>query len=559
MAQFAWTAKPRLLPKILERRRASSKIRPVNISISAIMSVPSRITRRRLAASSRGMVTTLALAAVMAGAITANAASQSKLSREELRDKIKGAWAGQMIGVSYGAATEFKFNGKMIEGEIKPEPITNSIIQDDLYVEMTFSRVIDTKGLDATSADYGIAFRDSQYMLWHANAGARRNLNRGLMPPLSGDPRYNIHADDIDFQIEADFIGIMCPGMPRTSNRYCDRVGHVMNYGDGVYGGMFVCGMYAAAYFESDPRAVVEAGLACLPKRSGYALLIKDLLDVSAQNPNDWKKTWRVLQDKWDRHDPCPDGAFADFNIDARLNGAYIAMGLLYGGGDFDRTMEISTRCGQDSDCNPSNSAGILGAILGYNRLPAQYRADVQSIADTKFAYTDYSFNDIVRSSETAALKLIQREGGKVTDTEVTVRLQKPKAARLEQSKIGVPVKAVMPGDTAWSWKGQWAKGAQQRVSQAAGNEGSLKFEGTGVALQGVLGQDGGRADVYIDGKLQKLIADAWIPERTYDNDLWRITGLKEGSHELRIVTRADADERSKGKRLTVGKAVIYR
>ena len=43
-----------------------------------------------------------------------------------------------------------------------------------------------------------------------------------------------------------------------------------MNYGDGIYGGMFVSGMYAAAFFESDPRKVVEAGLAAIPARSPY-------------------------------------------------------------------------------------------------------------------------------------------------------------------------------------------------------------------------------------------------------------------------------------------------
>ncbi len=207
-------------------------------------------------------------------------AAHGRLTTEALRDKIRGGWAGQMIGVSYGAATEFRFKGRIIEGEIKPEPITNSINQDDLYVEMTFAQVMDTVGLDATSADYGAALASSQYMLWHANAGARRNLARGVPPPGSGHPQYNIHADDIDFQIEADFIGIMCPGMPRASNRFCDRVGHVMNHGDGVYGGMFVCGMYASAYFEKDPRKVVAAGFASLPARSGYARIIRDLLEL---------------------------------------------------------------------------------------------------------------------------------------------------------------------------------------------------------------------------------------------------------------------------------------
>ncbi len=103
--------------------------------------------------------------------------------------------------------------------------------------------------------------------LWHANAGARRNLNRGIKAPMSGHPKYNIHANDIDFQIESDFIGLMTPGLPRESNKYADRVGRVMNYGDGLYGGLLFGAMYSAAFFENDPHEVVKQGAAVDPAR----------------------------------------------------------------------------------------------------------------------------------------------------------------------------------------------------------------------------------------------------------------------------------------------------
>src|SRR5690606_26374332 len=74
-----------------------------------------------------------------------------RLSRQTLRDKIRGAWAAQMIGVSYGALTEFKSNGKIIKGDIQADDLSNALDQDDLYVEMTFARVMDTIGLDATT------------------------------------------------------------------------------------------------------------------------------------------------------------------------------------------------------------------------------------------------------------------------------------------------------------------------------------------------------------------------------------------------------------------------
>jgi hypothetical protein len=424
---------------------------------------------------------------------------------------------------------------------------------------------MDRLGLDATTEQYGEMFRDSKYSLWHANAGARRNLDRGLKAPMSGHPDHNIHANDIDFQIESDFIGLMCPGLPQASSRLADRVGRVMNYGDGLYGGMLFGAMYAAAFFETDPRRVVEQGLLAIPPESGYARLVRDVLAWHAADPADWRKTWHLIEEKWDRDDPCPDGARAPFNIDARINGAYVVLGLLYGGGDFGRTLEISTRAGQDSDCNPSSAAGILGVMLGYGRIPEKWRAGIPALADTKFEFTQYSFNEIVKSTLARAEKAIVAAGGSVGPDEVVIPVQSPKAPPLEQWDPGVPLARVEPDQPAWAWKGGWvaeasrndrSRGKAMRAG-GAGDEAAFSFEGTGVAIVGTMTQDGGRADVYLDGAKAGEI-DAWIPERTHDNDYWHVTGLASGPHAVRFVVRPDADIRSKGRLVRIEYAVVY-
>lgn len=482
------------------------------------------------------------------------------LSRNVLEDKIRGGWAGQMFGVAYGAPTEFKSLGKIIEGDIKwtPDMISNSIYQDDLYVEMTFTEVMDRVGLNATSEQYADAFKNSKYNLWHANAAARRLLLQGIKPPWSGHPKYNLHANDIDFQIESDFIGLMTPGLPQEANKYADRIGHVMNYGDGVYGGMLFAGMYSAAFFENDPRKVVEEGLKCLPKKSGYALVVQDVLDWSARHPDDWKKTWTLINDKWDKDDADSDGSLRPFNIDARLNGAFVVLGLLYGNGDFDKTIEISTRGGQDSDCNPSSAAGILGVMKGYQAIPDKWKSGIAAIADKKFDYTNYSFNSITESTVKRALKVIEMAGGKVTDSDVTIPDQKPKPAKLEQWSPGIPDKIINFDDPSLQWKGAWTDEKNGKTANGAGAESSFKFNGVGCMIVGELTQRGGRADVYVDGKKAALL-DAYIPERTHDNALWHIYGLRNGEHAVRIVMRDDADSRSNGKKVLIERAVVYR
>jgi hypothetical protein len=428
---------------------------------------------------------------------------------------------------------------------------------------MTMAETMDRLGFDATVEQYGEAFKNSQYDLWHANAGARRLLNLAVKAPMSGHPKYNIHANDIDFQIEADFIGLMSPGLPRESNKYCLRVGRVMNYGDGLYGGMFVSGMYTAAYFETDVRTVVVQGMACLPRASAYRRIIQDVLNWSEQYPDDWKRTWRLIEDTWDRDDSCPDGALQPFNIDAKINGAYIALALLYGRGDFARTVEIAARSGQDSDCNPSTAAGILGVMLGYSGIPQDWRSGIPALADQKFQFTQSSLNDICRSTLARALKLVRQAGGIAGGTQVTIPLQTPRGAALEQWDMGIPDHRVGIDDAAWqstgfTKSGGGADGGQGMSASGAGAEAVLTFTGAAVAVLGDMSQDGGRADVYLDGKRVRPI-DAYVGERTHDNDLWHTYGLSQRQHTLRIVTRDDADPRSKGRRVAILGAMVYR
>src|SRR6476659_4490863 len=132
----------------------------------------------------------------------------------------------------------------------------------------------------------------------------------------------------------------------------------------------------------------------------------------SKESPKDWITVWNRIDRKWNRREPCPEGALLPFNIDAKLNGAYVALGLLYGRGDLGETLRISTRCGQDSDCNPSTAAGIVGVIAGYQAIPDHWKFGIEDIADQKFSFTDFSFTTIVDSNMKRALDMIRRNGG---------------------------------------------------------------------------------------------------------------------------------------------------
>jgi ADP-ribosylglycohydrolase len=371
---------------------------------------------------------------------------RTEISRAELLDKIKGGWAGQVIGCTFGGPTEFRFPGAMIP-DYQPIPWDASLVEtrferspglyDDVYMDLTFVDVMAREGIDAPAASHAKAFAGAGYPLWHANQAARYNILNGLMPPDSGHWLNTPHADDIDFQIEADFAGLMSPGMVNAAAEIADRVGHIMNYGDGWYGGVYVAALYSLAFVSSDVERVVTEALKVLPAESGFARCVRDVIAAYRADPSDWKKAWLAVEGKWAEDVGCPDFVFRPGNIDARVNGAYIVIGLLYGRGDFGRTLEIAARCGQDSDCNPASAGGVLGTMLGYSGIPPVWRDPVKPIEDKPFAFTTMSLNKVYATSFEQALEMVRRKGGSVKGETVRLPVEAIEPVRLEVSFEG--------------------------------------------------------------------------------------------------------------------------
>jgi hypothetical protein len=428
------------------------------------------------------------------------------ISKEVLQDKIKGGWAGQTIGVTFGGPTEFQFCGTMIQdyqpikwydGYVKHTMENNPGLYDDIYMDLTFVDIFEKKGLDAPVHEFANAYANAGYMLWHANQVGRYNILHGIAAPQSGHWLNNPHADCIDYQIESDFAGLMSPGMPNTASAISDKIGHIMNYGDGWYGGVYMGAMYTLAFTSSDIQHVVKESLKAIPVESRFYKVISDVIRWHGQYPSDWKQTWFEIEKKWTEDVGCPDGVHAAFNIDATVNAAYVVLGLLYGNGDFTKTLEISTRAGQDSDCNPSSAGGILGTMIGYENIPAYWKQGLAEAEEMDFKYTTISLKDVYALGFKHALQNITRNGGKISGQNVIIKTQPVKAVKFEESFTGH-----FPMEKRGVWKD-------------FSGEYSFEFDGTGFVIRGESAKWNststyrGKAELYIN---DRLIETAELP-----------------------------------------------
>jgi chitodextrinase len=360
----------------------------------------------------------------LVGARSASAQGTA-IPETQVLDRIRGAWLGQMAGVAWAAPTEYYDPAQNEERRLRPDEvpvwdpsdINDAFGQDDIYVEIPFLEAMKAQGVNASWYWFGNFFRATGFGVWHGNRGARDNIRNGLPVPDAAHCLFTKHSDDIDWQIEADFAGQTNPGMVNSAIELAWRAGHVIGFGDGVNGGVFVAAMHARAFTASSiPNIgiaeIVEAGRQSLPTGSEYRQIVEEVLDCH-QRGYTWEQTWEQIEAHWRDTDHCPDGVGSFFNIDAKLNGAYVLMGLLFGDGDFEESMRITMMCGQDSDCNTSTVGGILGNYYGFSAIPNKWKSALDT-GVRRFSSSQYTFNGAVALNTELASQAVILGGGSV-------------------------------------------------------------------------------------------------------------------------------------------------
>ena len=219
----------------------------------------------------------------------------------------------------------------------------------------------------------------------------------------------------------------------------------------------------------------------------------------------------------------------------------YVVMGLLYGNGDFTKTMEISTRAGQDADCNPSSAGGILGTMLGYDKIPAYWKQGLGEAEPIPFKYTTMSLNNVYDIGFSHALQVIQQNGGKIEGDIITIKLQDAKPVRFEESFVGhYPIE-------------------KKSIGKKFTDEISFDFEGNGFVVRAETAKWASaekyvaKTELYIDDKLIETVElPASYTTRRYEA-YWKYQ-LPKQKHTVRIKI-LNPDEKNP---IRIDEAIIY-
>lgn len=357
------------------------------------------------------------------------------LSLHDYRDRVQAVWTAQMLGAMMGWPFEHKVASAEWIHTLKPA-VTHAPVDDDWYYEMVAVRAFEKYGTDMSVEQLGRQWMENAAGSWGSSEQARLLMNKGIMPPDCGHPRYNKLWFSIGPQFSSDVYGALAPGMPNLAGRIARKYGHINGYAEGLDGGVFVAGMVSLGFAEKDPKTIVRKAARLLNAASPYRQCL-DMVIHMADAGRTAREIFDEVENRWHIEYPATNNAVA--------NGGIVAASLWFGEGDFLKTINLAFGAADftDADCNAANAGAVVGAMHGMKALPAEL---VQALGDSivgdkmgKVMLTPAVQETISGlAARTAAIgeKLLRANGAGISNDRISISVEAPAAQPAELFRL---------------------------------------------------------------------------------------------------------------------------
>ena len=299
---------------------------------------------------------------------------------KEYENKVRGCWLGKNIGGSLGAP--FECRRGVFDVDFYTHDITQGVLpNDDLDLQLIFLNAAEKYGTMLNSEILGEYWLSHIIANWSEYGAARNNMEMGLLPPFSGE--YNNHnKNSCGSFIRSEIWACLTPGHPEKTVELAYEDAIVDHADEGVYAEIFCAAMLSAAFSESDVNNLIDIGLSYIPAECDVAIAVKTVLDCY-KNGDDWKaarkKVLQVVPGTfgmyvgYEDREPEDDIPLGEPGYDAPSNIGLTVLGLLYGEGDFSKSICLAVNCGEDADCTAGIVGSILGIIMGADKIPSKW------------------------------------------------------------------------------------------------------------------------------------------------------------------------------------------
>lgn len=305
---------------------------------------------------------------------------------DTLRKKLLGAWTGRACGCLLGKPVECIRSDEFIPllKETGNYPMHRYILSTDITDEVCshykfglknkpYADVVDGMPIDDDTnyvalaqkiiEDYGRNF-DSEnvatawmkyqsiFSYFTAERTAFVNFTKCIVPPASAMYK-NVAREWIGAQIRGDYFGYINPGDPETAAEMAFRDARISHVKNGIYGEMFASAMIACAAVTDNIEDIILGGLAQIPSTSRLYEAVMKILD-GYKNGVTVDECFDIIHSAYDEH---TDHGWCHTISNAMI----VTAALLYGEGDFGKSICCAVGMAFDTDCNGATVGSVLG------------------------------------------------------------------------------------------------------------------------------------------------------------------------------------------------------
>ena len=353
-------------------------------------------------------------------------AQTKKISRAVLEDKIYASWLGQMIGNIYGLPHENKYIERPGPDRFpygyganlkRIKKLNGAFSDDDTDIEYIYLLQMEKFGIEPTYAQLVKAWKyHIRQNVWLANRAALGLMHAGLTPPATGMKRFNPHWFQIDPQLVNEVWAVTAPGMTGYAVQKSLWAARITSDSFALEPTMFYAALYSNAFFEDDIYRLIDKAIENMPANTRFVNTVRDMQALYKQFSNDWKAARQIMCDKYYYQEP----EYTRTIWNANLNGACGILALLYGGGDFQKTLDYSCAIGFDADNQAATMSGLIGLMKGMKGLPSSllymrgWKKPFNDIYKnvTRYDMPDAGIKDMAMRMVSIAEKVIVANGG---------------------------------------------------------------------------------------------------------------------------------------------------
>jgi hypothetical protein len=193
---------------------------------------------------------------------------------------------------------------------------------------------------------------------------AYRNLAMQVPPPASASYR-NPYREWIGARIRGDAFGYVSVGNPERAAEFAWRDASISHVKNGIYGEMLVAAMIAWAASCDDVTELLEAGLGEIPETSRLYADVREVMRWHAAGLG-YDQAVARIHERWDERLP-------HHWCHTNSNTMICVAALLWGEGDFGKSVCRAVQPGFDTDCNGATVGSIMGLMLGAGRIPSSW------------------------------------------------------------------------------------------------------------------------------------------------------------------------------------------